>query len=268
MKKLLVVISMISILLTGCKTSENIENEKQEEIINNETQSGERKEDNDEYLLARTRGTIETVFENENVIVKSIQFLNSEGHIAYFEPEDKELEDLYYRYNGEVNLLEDNGKMIIEIFGGSFYSYTLNDSIISIVLEIVDIPGSHYNVVNIDLNSKSVLNNEEFIKIVGKDIEQLRNEVKQIEYNLTKEACDQMISNYSDPDEYVSELYTNELKKVEENFDFSKVEFFFNELGNLSFNSDVYSGVIAGIGTVDYLYDIDLKEIMIKNKKF
>ena len=49
MKKLLVVISMISILLTGCKTSENIENEKQEEIINNETQSGERKEDNDEY---------------------------------------------------------------------------------------------------------------------------------------------------------------------------------------------------------------------------
>ena len=277
MKRFILVLFVISILfLAGCSLNENnsnnisgdIDNQQQEVVDNNVDESNIDESIEDEYSLARSRGTVKTVLENETVVVRSIQFLNSDGGLAHYAPGDEELENLYYKYNGQINLRDVNGKTLVEVFGGSFELCSLKDNILSIVLVIVDIPSSHYEICNIDIESKEILNNEDIIRIAGRNIEKLRGEVQQIEYKLTKETCDKMISNYPEPDEYITELYKNELKEVEENFDFAKVEFYFNESGNLSFNSSMYSGVIAGIGVIDYLYDIDLNKVIIQDAEF
>ena len=277
MRRFILVLSVISILfLAGCSLNKNdsnnisgdVDNQQQEVVDNNVDESNIDESIEDEYSLARSRGTVKTVLENETVVVRSIEFLNSDGGLAHYAPGDEELENLYYKYNGQINLRDVNGKTLVEVFGVSFELCSLKDNILSIVLLIVDIPISYYEICNIDIESKEILNNEDIIRIAGRNLEKLRGEVQQIEYKLTKETCDKMISNYPEPDEYITELYKNELKEVEENFDFTKVEFYFNESGNLSFNSSMYSGAIAGIGVIDYLYDIDLNKVIIQDTVF
>ena len=283
MKKILVVLSLIStLLLAGCNNNEKVnndtdnnvqeitENQQQEVVDNNVNESSIDESIEDEYSLARSRGTVETVLENDRVIVRSIVFLDSDGMLAYNVPDDEELENLYNKYNGQVNLRDANGKTLVEVFGGDFGLCSLKDNVLSIVVSIVDIPGYHYEVRNIDIESREILNNEDIIKIARRDPEQVKEEIHQVEYNLTKEVCDNKRLEYqaeygqSEYEELLNEQLTSILKDVEDNFNFDEVELYFNEQGNLSFNSRVFSGAIAGIGEVSYLYDLESNRIIVK----
>lgn len=284
MKKILVVVSLIStLLLAGCNNNEKVnndidndvpenvtENQQQGVVDNNVNESSIDESIEDEYYFARSRGTVETVLDNDKVIVRSIVFLNSDGILAYNEPDDEELENLYYKYNGQVNLRDENGKTLVEVFGGNFGLCSLKDNVLSIVVSIVDIPGFHYEVRNIDIESREILDNEDIIKIAGRDPEQVKEEIHQVEYNLTKEVCDNKRLEYqaefgqSEYEELLNEQLTSILKDVEDNFNFNEVELYFNEQGNLSFNSRMFSGAIAGIGEVSYLYDLESNRIIEK----
>lgn len=282
MKKILTLVSLISILLlAGCNNNEKVnndtdnnvqeitENQQQEVVDNNVNESSIDESIEDEYSLARSRGTVETVLENDKVIVRSIVFLDSDGMLAYNVPDDEELENLYNKYNGQVNIRDANGKTLVEVFGGDFGLCSLKDNVLSIVVSIVDIPGYHYEVRNIDIESREILNNEDIIKIAGRDPEQVKEEIHQVEYNLTKEVCDKRLEyqaefGLSEEEEFVNETVASELKDVEDNFNFDEVELYFNEQGNLSFNSRMFSGAIAGIGEVSYLYDLESNRIIVK----
>ena len=262
---------MIFILfLTGCNVNENVENNilsgdienQQQKVVDNIDSQLENLE-KDVYLLKRSEETIEDViyeiFENESVIVK-LMHMDETHDYSPFSGESLYNQTSYFgsvEY-GKVNLIEKDGKIMVELYSDSNIEYCiLKDNKLSIVLQSPTYPGTQYNVLNVDIKSRKTLNADEFIKSLGKDIEQLKNEIKQIEYSLIKEFCKEV---KGDDLTQELELYQSE-SYFEENFDFSKVVFYYNETGHISFNFETYFG-IPGAGAAKYLYDLELGKVI------
>ena len=260
MKKLFLGIALISVvLLTGCNTKDSeINNNGTNTDGNNETgnvSSG----DNDKQQSADG-----TVFENDDVIVK-LNYLDETHDYSMFSGESvhKNIHNPYF-YNmveyGKVNIIEEDGKVLVQISTDStIESCTAKSDVISMLLKTPTYPGYDYNVLNIDIASKKILSIDEFIQSSNVDLEKLKSDVKQIEYNLIKDFCDKEIEAGYTSDVNDFELYRS-IDYFEENFDFSGAEFYYNEEGNLSFNFESYVILIGG-GPVHFVYDLEAEKL-------
>lgn len=271
MKKILLIVFIIFVLfLAGCNTNENMENsnvsentnnQQQEEIIvNNNTDTNVNNSNKEIYLLSKYEENDYDIFSGDNIAVK-LKRLEETYDYSQFEGES--LVSIREEEYGKVKLEKIDGKIWVEIFSDStIKSCVLKNNILSIVFFTPTYPHFEYNVLNIDIDSQKTLNTDEFIGLVNEDKQELERNVKQIEYELIKELCEEYATEETNLsiDDY--ELYQSE-SYFEEHFDFSEVKFYYNELGHLSFEFQTYFGM-TGFGTAKYLYDIESREVMDK----
>lgn len=232
-------------------------------IENNQTQIDEEITENDVYLLRKREETIDNIiydiFESDSVTVKS-RHMEERHDYSSFEGESLYSQTTYFSVEeyGKINVIDNDGKIYIELFSDSNIKYcVLNKNILSIMMETPTYPGQRYNVLNFDMKGRKFLSTQEFIKLLERDTEQLKNEVKQIVYNLLKEYGNEI--KHGDIEKEL-ELYKSE-SYFEENFDFLKVNFYYNELGHLCFNFEAYFG-LPGAGPAKYLYDLEAGKVV------
>ena len=268
MKKILLALSLISVfLLAGCNKNENVANlnipentgnQEQEVANNNENQGEKESSENRVYSFTKREEIIDNItyeiFENDNVVIK-FEILEETHDYSQFEGYSLHNQTSYFEYLDDyasVNLVEQDDKLLVELYSESaIESCILKGNLLSMVLKSPTYPGTEYNVLNIDIHSKKILDVAEFIEFTGKHKEALESAVKPVAYNLTREYSEELPN--TDSNKNLTEL------NFEENFDFSRVQFYFNELGNLSSNFETYFGV-PGMGAAKYLYDLELNE--------
>ncbi len=271
MKEMLLIISIISVLfLAGCNRNENAENsnvsentnnQQQEDIIvNNNADTNVYNSNEEKYLLSKYEENDYDIFTNDIVTVK-LKRLEETHDYSQFEGEG--LASIREEEYGKVKLEKIDGKIVVEIFSDStIKSCVSKNNILSIVFFTPTYPHFEYNVLNIDIDSQKILNTDEFIELMNENKQELESNVKQIEYDLIKELCEEYTKEDANSSTDNYELYQSE-SYFEEHFDFSEVKFYYNDLGHLSFNFQTYFRM-TGFGTAKYLYDIESREVIDK----
>lgn len=245
MKKFLSIAIIIAVLsLAGCAKDNSVSEIKNDEKNNNVEQEQE---------------MVNSFFENDDVVVR-LNILEEMHDYSEFSGESLYTQTSYlYNFEyGKVNLSEENGKIVLEVSCDSKIKFcNVNNKILSIVFETPTYPGTEYNVLNVDITSRKILSTKEFVQITDKSIDELKSIMENVEYELIKEISKEYSGENMSSEDF--SLYASE-EYFKENFDFDKIEFYYNELGHLSANFQTYFG-ITGSGPINYLYDLETKVV-------
>lgn len=174
MKKLFLVISIISVLLlAGCSKNvvENDNNQVQEEQSNNQnTDININKNDNEEILETTYSGEGNIIFEDETFLI-----------VGTNAPEDA-----WYTSDYQIVTLDslENGKFVIKYSWNSDVHYYINDNVVSLLVIAPWENGVDCYVYNIDTQNKKEITDKELIELTKSDYSKCIEKVKETTLNM------------------------------------------------------------------------------------
>ena len=174
MKKLFLVISIISVLfLAGCSKNvvENDNNQVQEEQSNNQnTDININKNDNEEILETTYSGEGNIIFEDETFLI-----------VGASAPEDA-----WYTPDYQIVTLDslENGKFVIKYSWNSDVHYYINGNIVSLLVIAPWENGVDCYVYNIDTLNKKEITDKELIELTKSDYSKCIEKVKETTLNM------------------------------------------------------------------------------------
>ncbi len=259
MKKIFLVISIISVLfLAGCNKNivENENNQVQEEQSNNQnTDININKNDNEEFLETTYSGEGNIIFENETLLLVGT----------------KPTADAWYEYSEDeiFNMsMNDSGKLVLKY---SWYEndvhYYINNNIFSLLIIKNFENGTSCDIYNIDMINQKEITDKELIQLVNLDYSKCIEKVKEITLKeiCSKEEYERVKLLPGDETVYtdvvpmlaseIVDAYEKELNKDSS----EDTEFYLNENGDLCFDK-VYIDNRPAIAEGEYMYNLTKDE--------